>query len=130
MVFVNCIASIVHYATNPYAGAANKNIGDAFLLVWRLTEQDTNVGVASGVAESRMAVEAFLEQQLMDNALYAFLKVIVDIENSNRNGALRRYRKLPEMLDRFGGRFRVQMGFGLHFGWAIEGKCTCQRVLA
>ncbi len=40
MVFVNAIAAIVHYATNKYAGAANKNIGDAFLLVWRVTEVD------------------------------------------------------------------------------------------
>jgi hypothetical protein len=42
MVFVNAIAAIVHYATNKYAGAANKNIGDAFLLVWRV--QDTDIG--------------------------------------------------------------------------------------
>ena len=42
MVFVNCIASIVHHATIKYAGAVNKNIGDAFLLVWRLTDEDVD----------------------------------------------------------------------------------------
>lgn len=35
MVFVNEIAEIVHSTINHYSGAANKNIGDAFLLVWK-----------------------------------------------------------------------------------------------
>ena len=39
MVFVNQIGDIVHFATHQYAGAANKNIGDAFLLVWRVVEE-------------------------------------------------------------------------------------------
>lgn len=36
MVFVNTIADIVHSCVDIYGGAANKNIGDAFLLVWKL----------------------------------------------------------------------------------------------
>ncbi len=36
MVFVNTIASIVHGNADKYGGAPNKNIGDAFLLVWKL----------------------------------------------------------------------------------------------
>ena len=36
MVFVNTIAEIVHSSVDRYGGAANKNIGDAFLLVWKL----------------------------------------------------------------------------------------------
>ena len=35
MVFVNSIAHIVHSVVDKHFGAANKNIGDAFLLVWR-----------------------------------------------------------------------------------------------
>ena len=35
MVFVNEIAEIVHSEVDKYKGAANKNIGDAFLLVWK-----------------------------------------------------------------------------------------------
>jgi class 3 adenylate cyclase len=35
MVFVNTIADIVHTICDKYSGAANKNIGDAFLLVWK-----------------------------------------------------------------------------------------------
>ena len=34
---VNKVASIVHQNTIRYGGQPNKNIGDAFLLVWRLS---------------------------------------------------------------------------------------------
>lgn len=39
MVFVNTIAEIVHSSVDKYGGAANKNIGDAFLLVWKLIDE-------------------------------------------------------------------------------------------
>ena len=39
MVFVNEIAKIVHSLVDHYSGAANKNIGDAFLLVWKFPEE-------------------------------------------------------------------------------------------
>lgn len=35
MSFVNTIAQIVHSEVHLHDGAANKNIGDAFLLVWK-----------------------------------------------------------------------------------------------
>ena len=126
MVFVNQIASIVHYATNKYAGAANKNVGDAFLLVWRLTPEDSRNGLASGVAVTEAEAANILEMQLMDNALFAFLKIIVDIDNSNKRGVLKEYARHPKIIERFPAGFKVQLGFGLHFGWAIEGACKEQ----
>lgn len=39
MEFVNVIAKIVHSEVAYHGGAANKNIGDAFLLVWKLPKQ-------------------------------------------------------------------------------------------
>ena len=38
MLFVNEIGEIVHGIVDKYSGAANKNIGDAFLLVWKFDE--------------------------------------------------------------------------------------------
>jgi hypothetical protein len=35
MLFVNEIGEIIHGIVDKYSGAANKNIGDAFLLVWK-----------------------------------------------------------------------------------------------
>ena len=40
MLFVNEIGEIVHGIVDLYSGAANKNIGDAFLLVWKFMEED------------------------------------------------------------------------------------------
>ena len=38
MLFVNEIGEIVHGVVDRYQGAANKNIGDAFLLVWKFDD--------------------------------------------------------------------------------------------
>ena len=40
MVFVNEIGEIVHGIVDKFSGSANKNIGDAFLLVWKFTPED------------------------------------------------------------------------------------------
>ena len=158
MVFVNRIGEIVHEATHQYSGAANKNIGDAFLLVWRMpaTEPGDPLMAASVAGSERnhsmaltasrggdaiMSGDAVVDvestvdmeskemvdratlsaSQLADNALYAFLKVVVDIANSNENGQLRQYRNDPRLASRFPDGYSVKMGYGLHLGWAIEG---------
>ncbi len=41
MLFVNEIGEIVHSSVDAYAGAANKKIGDDFLLVWKCHDEDT-----------------------------------------------------------------------------------------
>lgn len=38
MLFVNQIAEITHSYVDKYGGSANKNIGDAFLLVWKFKD--------------------------------------------------------------------------------------------
>jgi hypothetical protein len=38
-VYVNKIAKIVHSAVDEFGGSPNKNIGDAFLLAWRLNDR-------------------------------------------------------------------------------------------
>ena len=36
MIFVNKISELVHSSVYRYGGGANKNIGEAFLLVWQI----------------------------------------------------------------------------------------------
>jgi hypothetical protein len=36
MMFVNEISEIVHSVAATYHGAANKNLGDCYLMVWRI----------------------------------------------------------------------------------------------
>ena len=43
MPFVNKVASLVHSIVNYHQGAANKNIGEAFLMVWKIPESETFV---------------------------------------------------------------------------------------
>ena len=42
MVFVNQVGEIVHGIVNEWQGAPNKNLGDAFLLVWPLQTLDSH----------------------------------------------------------------------------------------
>ena len=39
MLFVNQIAEITHSMVDKHGGSANKNIGDAFLLVWKFRHE-------------------------------------------------------------------------------------------
>ena len=43
MLFVNEIADITHGIVDRFCGAANKNIGDAFLLVWKYNDEMVRV---------------------------------------------------------------------------------------
>jgi class 3 adenylate cyclase len=43
MVFVNEIAAICHRVTYEHLGSPNKNIGDAFLLVWKFAQGDCKI---------------------------------------------------------------------------------------
>lgn len=43
MPFVNNIGDVVHAMADRFLGAANKNIGDAFLLVWKLDEKKVEI---------------------------------------------------------------------------------------
>lgn len=95
---VNGIAHYVHRAVSESRGFPNKNIGDAFLLVWRPT---LNVG----------AVET------AEMALRSFVRIIIEVDRSR---VLRRW-ILSEKVQAPNPGLRLKMGFGLHFGWAVEG---------
>ena len=55
-VFVNKVAFIVHGCVHLYGGAANKNIGEAWLLVWKLPKSTTDEILA--VVQKRIPGEA------------------------------------------------------------------------
>ena len=103
MVFVNQVGEIVHGITDEYHGAPNKNIGDAFLMIWRLNH--------GGVYDIKKVT------RLADLSVMAFVKIVYALNSSEM---LSEYRSHPGFLQRFRD-YRVSMGFGLHSGWAIEG---------
>merc|ERR1712032_1559770 len=101
MVFLNQVAEIIHTTVCAWHGAANRNIGDAFLIVWRMKEDFTRQ----------------MRSKTCDMSVMSFVQVIAAI---NRSPVLREYRENPALLARLPG-YRVRMGIGLHYGWAIEG---------
>merc|ERR1719353_1557430 len=55
--------------------------------------------------------------KLADMSVASFVQVLAAI---NKSGVLKEYREHPALLARLPN-YRVRMGFGLHYGWAIEG---------
>lgn len=112
MVFVNTIAEIVHTLSDKYIGSANKNIGDAFLLVWKPPQEL--------VKTIRWTKTNQLNTMncLADLALITFLKIYYQINSSFK---FMKYVNNQEIRDRVGQDYKIRMGFGLHYGWAIEG---------
>ena len=114
MVFVNEIAEACHGIVNKYGGAANKNIGDAFLLVWKFKEED----IAFDFEPKHLVLRHSKSvSNLADLALISFIKTI---SNINKNPKLLKYREDMQLKQRI-PQYSVKMGFGLHIGWAIEG---------
>ncbi len=110
MLFVNQVAEITHSQVDKYGGSANKNIGDAFLLVWKFK-------TITDFKDPENIVPSYQNQVVCDMALFSFIKIIAKI---NKLAHILDYRKDPALQDRMPG-YEVNMGFGLHCGWAIEG---------
>jgi class 3 adenylate cyclase len=112
MIFVNEIAEIVHEITAEHCGSANKNIGDAFLLVWKFDDEFTHSLDGELSLKNINAVN-----QICDMALISFIKILGAVHKSYK---LDKYRK-NEGLNKRIKNYSVKMGFGLHLGWSIEG---------
>jgi len=105
MTFVNQIAEIVHGVVDEFHGAANKNNGDTFLMVWRVSGGEHPAGT------DKVA-------KLADMSMLAFTRILGAI---HRTPVLAAYRGHPGLQQRLGKNCRVNLSSGLHYGWAIEG---------
>ena len=114
MLFVNEIGEIVHGIVDRFQGAANKNIGDAFLLVWKFDDDSQEFNEETGELG---LIPSNKVSQLCDMTLISFLKIIAQTKRSRK---MRKYANHAG-LNRRMPNYEVKMGFGLHLGWAIEG---------
>jgi class 3 adenylate cyclase len=103
MLFVNRIAHILHSIVVQCSGSANKNIGDAFLLTWKVDEK------AKPGKTAALADQALLTFCLALIELSRHEDFIVDFSAQSMHRLNRR------------NLTKVRIGCGLHFGWAIEG---------
>lgn len=113
LVFVNEIAEIVHSCADTFGGAVNKNLGDAFILFWKLDDKDWIIQNKEVMINN----ESPHTQFQADQALLSYMAIIIKI---NTRRSLLRFKKDKQLLSHFPN-FKVNMGFGLHVGWAIEG---------
>mmetsp|Transcript_9047 Transcript_9047/g.15297 ORF Transcript_9047/g.15297 Transcript_9047/m.15297 type:complete len:853 (-) Transcript_9047:247-2805(-) len=135
MTFVNTIAAIVHNYVHDWKGQCNKNLGNAFLVVWRIGDEHTlqnilsaNAGadrqtMVNGVAKKRKAHAIDLRRvpgvdAMADMAIIAYLKIVAEL---NRSKEILAYRSEPRLTNNGTTNYQVSMGFGLHAGWGIEG---------
>lgn len=137
MVFVNNLGRMIHRSVHSFKGSVNKNIGDSFLLVWKLDKeidekyiQHRNCGKMGAFKMGEGRDPKDLEMHLKntaDNALISFLKIILDVksctvlknnESDNTKLDIYNYITHPYLLERD---WKLEMMLGLHIGWAIEG---------
>jgi hypothetical protein len=85
MIFVNQIGEIVHSAVYRYGGSANKNIGDAFLLVWKMPKDKYTIDQDDQI----MWLHERYASIQCDFALMSFIKIIVKI---NKDPKILKYR--------------------------------------
>jgi len=113
-VFTNRIAAVVHSICHSYGGAANKNIGDAFLLSWLLDKAPEH----SGTEEKFTA-----RYHQADKALLSVVKICMALHHDDyyvkTMSEVAREALLSKLSKRKGP--IVQMGFGLHAGTAVQG---------
>ena len=114
MVFVNDIAEIVHHTAFEYGGNANKNIGDAFLMVWTI---DNKFTYTSKINNELKVYNCDQVNQICDMALISILKIFVAMEKSKE---IKKIKNLEKIHDKF-GKNAIKIGFGVNLGWSIEG---------
>jgi hypothetical protein len=111
MMFVNEIAQITHGTVDQFCGNSNKNIGDAFLLVWTFKEGDYHLKDGEMVLKVDERI-----RKLSDLPVLCFIKIAAYLALSHK---LMKYNNHPGLNKRLEN-YSVKMGFGLHVGWAIE----------
>lgn len=118
MKFVNELAQIIHGLTSKYFGAANKNIGDAFLIVWKFSAEEIFIEDEI-ITRNPSSKRAFY---VPDLALLSFMKIMAKVHKDPNVLKYRTYQKLLQRMPNY----EVKMGFGMHMGWAIEGAIGSQ----
>jgi class 3 adenylate cyclase len=117
MIFVNQVAEIVHQITADYCGSANKNIGDAFLLVWKLEDRFIKEEVNNQGKKELKLKNVNRINQICDMVLICFIRILIEINKSYKLAEYRHHKGLNARMKNY----KTRLGFGLHLGQSIEG---------
>ena len=80
MLFVNEISHICHGIVDRYSGAANKNVGDAFLFVWKLDKEDMYTDKCGNL----QVYENARVSQISDMSVVSFILLISGLKKSRK----------------------------------------------
>lgn len=116
MTYVNRVAEITHSMVDRYGGSANKNIGEAFLLVWKFHDT-SEIAMMDETGEYNNEDLCLENKVIADVSVFSFLKIIAKLNSYDH---ILEYAE-REDLKVIDPNFRCKMGFGIHQGWAIEG---------
>ena len=123
ILFINKIAEIVHSSVDRFKGSTNKNIGESFLNVWKFYNE---IKIKEGKKNEKIVKKDNLLEIdptnpqvgiIADCSVLACLRVILKI---NKNLDILSYSQNEDILKKIPN-FKVNMGFGLHMGYGIEG---------
>ena len=117
MIFVNQVAEIVHELVSDYCGSANKNIGDAFLVVWKFDDKFIKQIINSNGKIDLKLSQCEQVSQICDMALISIIKILIQITKSYKLAVYKKHSGLNTRMKNY----RVRLGFGLHLGPSIEG---------
>ena len=82
MTYVNLVAEITHSMVDRYGGSANKNIGDAFLLVWKFYDpKEIEMMDKKGKYESKEVCRE--NQAIADVSVFSLVKIIAKLNKYN-----------------------------------------------
>ncbi|KAI4835954.1 hypothetical protein MKS88_005173 [Plasmodium brasilianum] len=126
MIFINLVAKIIHECCDFYGGSINKNIGDAFLLVWKYKKEDFS-NKKRNFLESKYSTtqnknyEDLSEKEninrICDLAFLSTVQTLIKLQQSEKIYLFLKNEKIDDLIHKNG----IELSFGLHFGWAIEG---------
>ena len=95
----------------------NKNIGDAFLLVWKLEDRFIKEVVnKQGIKELKLKNVNRINQ-ICDMVLICFIRILIEINKSYKLAEYRYHKGLNARMKNY----KTRLGFGLHLGQSIEG---------
>jgi hypothetical protein len=142
-VFINILGGMIHGAVNQCGGLVSQNLGDSFLLIWKLAANSNEIHIIEAMLQpehlkaSEQVVDYFQamvaddmakaqaenaekewEPTIADNALTSFIFSTLELQTSP---TLKEYRDNKKLMRKFEYPFVPTMSFGLHAGWAIQG---------
>eukprot|EP00826_Nyctotherus_ovalis_P041380 TRINITY_DN4155_c0_g1_i4.p1 TRINITY_DN4155_c0_g1~~TRINITY_DN4155_c0_g1_i4.p1 ORF type:complete len:856 (-),score=247.58 TRINITY_DN4155_c0_g1_i4:57-2624(-) len=118
-VFVNKLAKIVHDCAEIWKGDANRNLGETFLITWKLPNVDE-------ADPDKRDLDAKIRERLSVNSLISAIKMIAEVARAKD---LRAYSKHPRIMNRASQsgyskveeEYTTRISIALHAGWAVEG---------